>query len=168
MAPLAKTKPRRFLKELDPDLPMLYTDQDKLKQMLTHLLRNAVKFTEAGTVTVTAQHQAEMLTVAVADTGIGIPEEACERIFEAFRQVDSSTTRQFGGTGLGLAISRRLARLLGGEVTVQSTVGVGSTFTVTLPLQYASAQSAPAHTAPAASLERKERGYETRPDRGRR
>ena len=168
VAPLVKEKQLRLLKELDSDLPMLYTDQDKLKQMLTHLLRNAVKFTEAGTVTVTAQHQAEMLTVAVADTGIGIPEEACERIFEAFRQVDSSTTRQFGGTGLGLAISRRLARLLGGEVTVQSTVGVGSTFTVTLPLQYASAQSAPAHTAPAASLERKERGYETRPDRGRR
>jgi signal transduction histidine kinase len=156
MAPLGKGKPLRLLKALDPDLPMLYTDQTKLKHMLTHLLRNAVQFTETGTVTVTAQHQAEMLTVTVADTGIGIPEEACERIFEPFRRVDSSTTRQFGGTGLGLAISRRLARLLGGEVTVQSTVGVGSTFTVTLPLQYATAQSAPAHEVQAASLERKE------------
>lgn len=137
VALLVKEKPLRLLKELDPDLPMLYTDQDKLKHILMHVLRNAVKFTEAGTITVTAQPQAEMLTVAVADTGIGIPQEACERIFEAFRQLDSSTTRRFGGTGLGLAISRRLAHLLGGEITVQSTVGVGSTFIVTLPLQYA-------------------------------
>jgi len=141
VAPLVKEKPLRLLKELDPDLPMLYIDQDKLRQMLAHLLRNAVQFTEAGTNTVTAQHQAEMLIVAVPDSGIGIPEEACERIFEAFRQVDSSTTRQFGGTGLGLAISRRLAHLLGGEVTVQSTVGVGSTFTVTLPLRYNAIQT---------------------------
>jgi signal transduction histidine kinase len=156
VAPLVKEKQLRLLKELDPDLPMLYTDPTMLKHMLTHLLHNAVKFTEAGTVTVTAQHQGEMLTVAVADTGIGIPEEACERIFEAFRQVDSSTTRQFGGSGLGLAICRRLAHLLGGEVTVQSTVGVGSTFTVTLPLQYAPTQSVPVHALQAASLERKE------------
>ena len=156
VAPLVKEKQLRLLKELDPDLPMLYTDPNKLKPILTHLLRNAVKFTEAGTITVTAQHRAAMLTVAVADTGIGIPEEACERIFEAFRQVDGSTTRQFGGTGLGLAISRHLARLLGGEITVQSAVGMGSTFTVTLPLQHATAQSAPVHAVQAASLARKE------------
>src|SRR5262249_6789043 len=145
-----------LLKELDPALPILYTDPTMLKHMLTHLLHNAVKFTETGTVTVTAQRQAETLTVAVADTGIGIPMEACERIFEAFRQVDSSTTRQFGGSGLGLAISRRLARLLGGEVTVQSTVGVGSTFTATLPLQYAPAPSVSVHALQVAGLERKE------------
>src|SRR5205823_3004821 len=94
------------------------------------------KFTPQGAVPVTAQHHNGELTLAVADTGIGIPESALGVIFEEFRQVDSSTTRQYGGTGLGLSISRRLAQLLGGDITVQSTVGVGSTFTVTLPLHY--------------------------------
>ena len=88
-----------------------------------NLLSNAVKFTTEGTITITARHHDGEITIAVADTGIGIPAEALEHIFEEFRQVDSSTTRQYGGTGLGLSISRRLARLLGGDITVQSTVG---------------------------------------------
>jgi len=133
--PLVKSKQLRLVKEIEPDLPPLFTDQDKVRQILINLLSNAVKFTEAGTVTVTARRRGEMLVLAVADTGIGIPEQAIERIFEAFQQVDGSTTRQYGGTGLGLSISRHLARLLGGKVTVESTVGVGSTFTVTVPIQ---------------------------------
>jgi len=142
--PLVKSERLRLAKEIEPDLPLLFTDQDKVRQILINLLSNAIKFTEAGTVTVTAQRRGETLALAVADTGIGIPEEALERIFEAFQQVDSSATRQYGGTGLGLSISRHLARLMGGDVTVESTVGVGSTFTVTLPIRYGVAPPATA------------------------
>jgi CheY-like chemotaxis protein len=124
------------VKKIEAALPLLATDQDKVQQILMNLLSNAVKFTTAGTITVTARHHDGEITVAVADTGIGIPAEALEHIFEEFRQVDSSTTRQYGGTGLGLSISRRLAQILGGDITVQSTFGVGSTFTVALPLHY--------------------------------
>ncbi len=126
----------RLVREGESSLPPLFTDRDKVRQILMYLLNNAVKFTEAGTVTVTLRQQDETLVLAVADTGIGIPEEVLGRMFEAFRQGDDSTTRKYGGSGLGLAISRRLARLLGGDVTVKSTVGVGSTFTVTLPIRY--------------------------------
>jgi PAS domain S-box-containing protein len=135
--PLVKSERLRLVKEIEPDLPTLFTDQDKVRQILINLLSNALKFTEEGTVTVTAQRLGEMLLLAVADTGIGIPEEASDSIFEAFQQLDDSTTRKYGGTGLGLSISRHLARLLGGDITVESTVGVGSTFTVTLPVRYA-------------------------------
>src|SRR5262249_60579737 len=103
---------------------------------LVTLLSNAVKFTEEGTITVTARGRDGQVAVAVADTGIGIPDDKLELIFEEFRQVDSSTTRRYSGTGLGLSISRRLAQLLGGDITVQSTVGAGSTFTVTPPLSF--------------------------------
>jgi signal transduction histidine kinase len=99
-------------------------------------LSNAVKFTHAGTITLTARSHKDRIIMAVADTGIGIPASALEHIFEEFRQVDSSTTREYGGTGLGLAISLQFARLMGGDITVQSTEGVGSTFTMTLPKRY--------------------------------
>ncbi|MBI3325577.1 MAG: HAMP domain-containing histidine kinase [Nitrospinae bacterium] len=134
--PLVKSDRVRLVKEVEAALPSLYTDQDRLKQILMNRLSNAVKFTTEGTVTVTARRGAGEIAIAVADTGIGIPEEALERIFEEFRQADSSTMQQYGGTGLGLSISRRLARLLGGDITVQSTFGAGSTFTITLPVHY--------------------------------
>ncbi|HSF32955.1 MAG TPA: response regulator [Candidatus Tectomicrobia bacterium] len=134
--PLVKSERIRLVKAIEPGLPPLSTDQDKLKQVLINLLSNAVKFTEEGTVTVNARRRAGKVEIAIADTGIGIPADKLELIFEEFRQVDSSTTRKYSGTGLGLSISRHLARLLGGDIAVQSTVGVGSTFTLTLPLQY--------------------------------
>jgi CheY-like chemotaxis protein/anti-sigma regulatory factor (Ser/Thr protein kinase) len=142
----------RLMKEIEAALPPLATDQDKVQQILINLLSNAVKFTTEGTITIVARHYDGEITIAVTDTGIGIPAEALEHIFEEFRQVDSNTTQQYGGTGLGLSISRRLAQLLGGDITVQSTFGVGSTFTVTLPLHY-DAATLVARVAPIPSRE---------------
>ncbi|MBP2149176.1 response regulator [Xanthobacter flavus] len=117
-----------------PDL--VFTDPGKLDQILTNLVGNALKFTMQGRVSVTfSQDEAgKRLRVAVADSGIGIPEEKLGTIFEAFEQVDASTRRQFGGTGLGLAITQRLAGLLGGSVSVESSLGQGSTFTLEIPV----------------------------------
>jgi CheY-like chemotaxis protein/anti-sigma regulatory factor (Ser/Thr protein kinase) len=157
--PLVKSERLRLVKALESSLPSLFTDQDKLKQILINLLSNAVKFTEEGTVTVMARRRDGKIDIAIADTGIGIPADKLELIFEEFRQVDSSTTRKYSGTGLGLSISRHLARLLGGDITVQSAVGVGSTFTVTLPLQYGAslpathADAVPSQEEPAAQPE---------------
>ena len=134
--PLVKGDRLRLEKEIEPDLPPLFTDQHKVRQILINLLSNAVKFTEDGSITVSAQRRENMLALAVTDTGIGIPQDAQEHIFDEFRQVDSSVTRQHGGTGLGLSISRQLARLLGGDLAVESTFGVGSTFTATIPIRY--------------------------------
>lgn len=148
--PMVKTEELRLVKEMEADLPLLFTDQDRLQQILINLLSNAVKFTEAGMITVTARCRDSGIALTVADTGIGIPAESLERIFEEFHQVDGSTTRQYSGTGLGLSISRHFARLLGGDITAQSTVGAGSTFTLTLPLRYEAVQPA-THVAVAPS-----------------
>ena len=110
-------------------------DPDRLKQILINLLSNAIKFTDEGRVAVYVQRQSDdNWTLAVTDTGIGIPSHAQEYIFDEFRQVDGSTRRKHGGTGLGLAIVRNLALMMGGNVRVQSELGKGSTFTVLLPL----------------------------------
>ncbi len=134
--PMIRSERLQVRKELAADLPPLWTDPDKLKQILINLLSNAIKFTEAGTVAVSARPASGKMAIAVADTGIGVPQDALELIFEEFRQVDSSSTRKHGGTGLGLSISRHFARLLGGDISVRSTLGVGSTFTLILPLRY--------------------------------
>jgi signal transduction histidine kinase/CheY-like chemotaxis protein/HAMP domain-containing protein len=148
--PLVKSERIRLVKAIEPGLSPLFTDQDKLKQVLINLLSNAVKFTEEGTVSVIARRHNSAVAIAIVDTGIGIPDDKLELIFEEFRQVDSSTTRKYSGTGLGLSISRHLARLLGGDIAVQSTVGVGSTFTLTLPFRYgASALAGHAGAMPA-------------------
>ncbi|MCP4540049.1 MAG: GAF domain-containing protein [Chloroflexi bacterium] len=134
--PLVQDNQLDLVKDMAPNLPLLVTDQDKVRQILINLLSNAAKFTNEGVITITVRQQDDVITLAVIDTGIGMPEKALDNIFEEFYQVDSSTTRKYGGTGLGLAISRRLARLLGGDLTVESVVGAGSTFTVTIPAHY--------------------------------
>jgi PAS domain S-box-containing protein len=114
----------------------IHSDPARLRQIITNLIGNAIKFTERGRVTVSMALQAGVesrLTIAVSDTGIGIPTHKLDRIFEAFTQAEESTTRRFGGTGLGLAISRKIARALGGDISVQSRPGEGSTFTVSVP-----------------------------------
>jgi CheY-like chemotaxis protein/HPt (histidine-containing phosphotransfer) domain-containing protein len=118
-------------------------DQARLRQILLNLLNNAVKFTEQGSILVSARPVGERtVEIAVSDTGVGIHPDRIESIFEKFNQAEVSITRRFGGTGLGLAISRSLARLMGGELSVESRLGKGSVFLVTLPLQPAAAPAA--------------------------
>ncbi|MGE0821687.1 MAG: PAS domain S-box protein [Candidatus Binatia bacterium] len=117
----------------DPCLPSVWTDPGKLKIVLGNLIGNAVKFTRQGKIAITAQACGGMIEISVADTGIGIPEEALQRIFEPFYQLDSSSSRQYEGSGLGLHIVKRLLDLIGGSVTVESKLGCGSTFRVRLP-----------------------------------
>jgi PAS domain S-box-containing protein len=120
---------------LSPEPPHMTTDRQKVKQIVVNLLTNALKFTHQGGVEIGVEFEggSHMATVAVSDTGIGIAPEHHEKIFEDFRQVDDSPSRQYGGTGLGLAICRRLANALGGRITLQSNLGQGSTFTLTIP-----------------------------------
>jgi signal transduction histidine kinase len=119
--------------------PVLWTDPLRLRQVLLNLLGNANKFTQDGEVTLAAHELAvegaPWIELAVSDTGIGIPADKQGAVFEAFTQADDTTTRRFGGTGLGLTISRRLCEMLGGTIAVASEAGVGSTFTVRLPLR---------------------------------
>jgi len=110
------------------------TDSQKVRQILVNLLSNATKFTEQGTIALGARQEGKQLLFYVRDTGIGIAEEHQHRIFEAFWQVNSRATRKIAGTGLGLTVSRRLAQMIGGELTVESAPGRGSTFTLELPL----------------------------------
>ena len=121
------------------DLPILWTDDEKLKAVIQNLINNAIKFTEKGKVTVAVRHLAQTRAIEfkISDTGIGIPKEKVETIFDMFQQVDSSATRKFGGVGLGLYIVRKFTELLGGTVAVESEFEQGSTFTVTLPIQAA-------------------------------
>jgi signal transduction histidine kinase/CheY-like chemotaxis protein/CHASE3 domain sensor protein len=136
--PMARERGLTFSCTIEPGAPeRIQTDPQRLSQILKNLLSNAFKFTSSGGVSlrVSATPQGQV-AFAVQDSGIGIPPEQQEVIFEAFRQADGSTHRKYGGTGLGLSISRDLARLLGGDVDVQSEAGKGSVFTLRLPRQY--------------------------------
>lgn len=141
-----------FASDLDGAPDWIVSDPSRLRQLLFNLLSNATKFTAAGQIGLRVviapanDGAAERLQIAVSDTGIGIPADKIEEIFDSFRQADSSTTRQFGGTGLGLTICRNLAQALGGAILVSSTPGEGSTFTLDLPL----VRAQPPETATAA------------------
>jgi len=132
--PLAEKNANVLVIECADDLGAMRDDQTKVRQALFNLLSNAAKFTDHGTISLTVKREPEdWITFAVSDSGIGMTEEQLGRLFEAFSQAETSTRRQYGGTGLGLAISRHFCRLMGGDLTVTSTYGQGSTFTVRLP-----------------------------------
>lgn len=136
----------------------IIADEIRLRQIIFNLMSNAIKFTDRGYVRLAAlaeggQDGGEQLVVRITDSGIGIPADRLEEIFESFRQVDGGVTRRHGGTGLGLAICRSLARAMGGDVAVTSTLGAGSTFTLTLPLERGAADATPADRVIAATLQ---------------
>ena len=133
--PMAERKNIDLRVQIDPDLPTLRQDPTKVQQILQNLLSNAIKFTpEGGRVVLKADADPRFLTITVTDTGIGIAPEEQELVFQKFRRSGNPLTRENPGTGLGLSISRELAKLLGGEITLKSELGQGSTFTVRLPI----------------------------------
>ena len=134
--PLVKADAVALVKAFDGALPLMVVDEEKLRQILINLLSNAAKFTSHGSIRVEARAQNGSVAITVADTGIGIPADKIGLIFEEFEQADASSTRVYGGTGLGLTIARRLARLMGGDISAESAPGAGSTFTLTLPVRY--------------------------------
>jgi signal transduction histidine kinase len=132
--PLMDKNGNTLLVACPDDIGNMHADLTKVRQTLFNLLSNAAKFTDHGTISLTvARESDDWLTFAVTDTGIGMTEEQLGRLFEAFSQAEASTRSKYGGTGLGLAISRHFCRLMGGDLTVESVYGQGSTFTVRLP-----------------------------------
>ena len=122
---------------MEPSLPPINADRLRFNQILLNLVSNAAKFTEKGSITLKAEMQESVpdkMFISVIDTGIGIPAEKIDAVFDRFRQADSSTTRHYGGTGLGLAICKQLIEMHGGEIWLESEVDVGSTFHFTIPL----------------------------------
>ena len=130
---LVRRKDNTLGLDLGEGLGSMRSDPVKLRQCLYNLLGNAAKFTEAGRIAVRVRRDDDWVSFAVEDTGIGLSPEQVGRLFQRFSQADESTTRRFGGTGLGLALSRAFARLLGGDITVVSRSGQGSTFTLVVP-----------------------------------
>ncbi|NEO52960.1 MAG: response regulator [Okeania sp. SIO3B5] len=142
--PMIGKKSLQLINSISHDMPFVDADENRLQQIFYNLIGNAIKFTESGTVEVSAKllenqeiestNQLSLLEITIADTGIGIPEDKLERVFESFEQADGSTAREYGGTGLGLAITKKLVELHGGNLSVSSVVGVGSKFKFTLPI----------------------------------
>ncbi|HEV7839378.1 MAG TPA: HAMP domain-containing sensor histidine kinase [Gemmatimonadaceae bacterium] len=133
--PMAADKKLKFVVELLNEDQSIQTDSTKLRQMLVNLLSNGIKFTDKGEVRLGCAVNSSTLEVRIADTGVGIAAENIEDVFEPFWQAEQTATRKTGGTGLGLSVTRKLARLLGGDVTVASRMGAGTTFLLTLPMK---------------------------------
>lgn len=151
--PQAQKKNLTFITDITNDVPeTIYSDRQRLSQVLSNLLTNAIKFTDSGTIKIAIYKMNQDLYFEVSDTGIGIPENKLEHIFGAFQQLDGSTSRKYGGSGLGLAISRNLSQLLGGDISVSSHLGQGSRFIVQLHdiLTEQSSVSAPVVETPTA------------------
>jgi signal transduction histidine kinase len=137
LEPIIKRSNLHVVAKMKRTLPPIRSDRQKVKQIVLNLLSNALKFTPSGSVTISASHDAaaKTMTIDVRDTGVGIPSEAYSKVFEDFRQLDSSPARGYGGTGLGLSICRRLSQMLGGTIELSSAVGEGSTFRLKLPMR---------------------------------
>jgi two-component system sensor histidine kinase ChiS len=138
---LVGKKSLQLLNKIDADIPPVEADENRVQQILHNLIGNAIKFTESGTVEVSAVVVKDKLEITVADTGIGIPADKLDRIFESFEQADGSIAREYGGAGLGLAVTKQLVQLHGGDIRVESTVGIGSRLTFTLPLSEGKVES---------------------------
>lgn len=132
---LVKDKPVTLHQEIPANLPQVLADPTRIRQIVLNLVSNACKFTDEGNVTIRAKADQEKVLISVSDTGIGIPAENLNSVFEEFTQVDSSTTRKVGGTGLGLPISRHFVEMHKGQIWVESKLGYGSTFNFTIPIQ---------------------------------
>ncbi len=133
-SPLVGSRNLHLVNEVASDISPVHADEDRLLQIMHNLVGNAIKFTESGIVSISAQEAHGFLAISVTDTGIGIPEDKFETIFESFEQADGSISRAYGGTGLGLALTRQLIALHEGNISVRSKIGKGSTFTFTLPI----------------------------------
>ena len=152
--PMAAKSGNQVSVRCDPGLGTIHADQTRLRQSLLNLASNATKFTEKGSVTIAAHQEQEngrdWITISVADTGIGMTPEQMGKLFQEFSQADASTTRKYGGTGLGLAISKRFCQMMGGDITVESYPGHGSTFTIRLPRIMDAPVATPVHPGEAA------------------
>ena len=132
--PLVKDKQLKLKINIPSDLPLIEADENRLQQILHNLIGNAIKFTKEGSVEISASCRNDKVLIAVSDTGIGIPEEQYDAIFQSFQQGDGSTAREFGGTGIGLSVTKQLVELHGGTIKVQSKLGEGSVFCFSLPI----------------------------------
>jgi len=145
--PMALATGLRLEADVPPHPVRVRTDRRKLTQVVLNLLANAVKFTERGQVIASLTSEADSVAIRVSDTGVGIPADALQRVFEPFTQVDNSATRRQGGSGLGLTVAARLMQLLGGRIDARSEVGRGSTFVAVLPVTSPAPTPAPSALA---------------------